>query len=760
MRLEIVFVVLADQAKLGPVVVASRDGDGLLCRLRASDSRLRDEAAAINYKMKFRGEIDPGSEFWSRKELKKDMEDLEQGQALSELENMFKDGQIQPEEVQIFEPNENKELWSRRVHALDRIAKRVPVTNDTPAYTEYVSAPHVQHIFARYSDGRHDSLFRTVDRLKLTKSILESYVDTGRLKECGIIKECMALHDASRSSSWDRGKLLKCWVHPFCGVAASDIGQITMSADTEQGETHNGVWRRRAMPFYKRPFVQPLQRVADYFGEKIGLYFCFLGYYTYGLVIPAVVGLVSFILTYSDSPTHTGFDYQDEFTVVYCFLVMMWTVIFAKFWKQENRIVVLKWGMVNFEEDAPERPQFHGRMRLSVANNQMERHYPAWRRRAATIMAYSVIFFAIVVLCAILEELFIIRHLLVDEQKYSWGKTFFAFSVAVMIQILGGIFEKIAGTLNDWENHRTEIDYDDNLIFKMFVFEMFNSYGVLYYTAFAKQYTYGCDDKDCMGELRILMICIFIVRMMMNVVEIGFPLFTIALKNKLESHAMAQGKKTDNGSVNPIFLQVQGSSSMAGDDADSESLMADKVPAFEEEAPLFEYDDTFSDYAEMTIQYGFVVLFTAAFPLAPLCALIENIIEIRVDAFKLCSLTQRPDAKGAEDIGTWGTFLNLFGILGILTNAALIAFTTNDLAEYTMPTRVLVFVVVEHVLLGCKYALEYAIDDVPGWVDDQIKRNSFIEAKHIFGVDDEVEEDTSRNTTAAEFISTGTMIQQ
>jgi len=34
------------------------------------------------------------------------------------------------------------------------------------------------------------------------------------------------------------------------------------------------------------------------------------------------------------------------------------------------------------------------------------------------------------------------------------------------------------------------------------------------------------------------------------------------------------------------------------------------------------------------IQYGFVTLFVSAFPLAPLLALINNVFEIRLDAYK------------------------------------------------------------------------------------------------------------------------------
>ena len=42
------------------------------------------------------------------------------------------------------------------------------------------------------------------------------------------------------------------------------------------------------------------------------------------------------------------------------------------------------------------------------------------------------------------------------------------------------------------------------------------------------------------------------------------------------------------------------------------------------------------------IQYGFVTLFVAAFPLAPLLALLNNVFEIRLDAYKYTTQMRRP----------------------------------------------------------------------------------------------------------------------
>lgn len=56
-------------------------------------------------------------------------------------------------------------------------------------------------------------------------------------------------------------------------------------------------------------------------------------------------------------------------------------------------------------------------------------------------------------------------------------------------------------------------------------------------------------------------------------------------------------------------------------------------------------------FSTAVIQFGFVSLFVASFPLAPLLALLNNIIEIRLDAKKFITELRRPDAMRAKDIG-------------------------------------------------------------------------------------------------------------
>jgi len=65
------------------------------------------------------------------------------------------------------------------------------------------------------------------------------------------------------------------------------------------------------------------------------------------------------------------------------------------------------------------------------------------------------------------------------------------------------------------------------------------------------------------------------------------------------------------------------------------------------------FQGTYDDYLEIFIQFGYVFLFSAVYPMAALWALINNVIETRVDAFKLCRFLQRPFAHRVKDTGAW-----------------------------------------------------------------------------------------------------------
>jgi len=89
---------------------------------------------------------------------------------------------------------------------------------------------------------------------------------------------------------------------------------------------------------------------------------------------------------------------------------------------------------------------------------------------------------------------------------------------------------------------------------------------------------------------------------------------------------------------------------------------------------------------------------------------------------------QRPPALQARHIGTWELILNILGIMTVITNAFVLAFTSNYVSELITnltPTksdeeilagRLILVIVFEHVVIGFKTLFAVAIPDVPASV--------------------------------------------
>ena len=70
-------------------------------------------------------------------------------------------------------------------------------------------------------------------------------------------------------------------------------------------------------------------------------------------------------------------------------------------------------------------------------------------------------------------------------------------------------------------------------------------------------------------------------------------------------------------------------------------------------------------------------MFVAAFPLGPLFALLNAIVEVRVDAINFVSQFRRPDSARAEDIGAWFRIMEGVTKISVLVNAFVLAFTSE-----------------------------------------------------------------------------------
>jgi len=161
--------------------------------------------------------------------------------------------------------------------------------------------------------------------------------------------------------------------------------------------------------------------------------------------------------------------------------------------------------------------------------------------------------------------------------------------------------------------------------------------------------------------------------------------------------------------------------------------MEKDLPKYEREYQLNQHEGTIDEYSEMVIQYGYITLFAAAFPLAPLLAVLNNCVEMRSDTWKWMTSYNKPVPRGAVDIGAWYTILEVLGILSVVTNCLLIAYSFPTLfILFGNPYYTLAFVVIlEHVIFVVKYLIALFVPDVPEEIRKILAKQYYVQQQII-----------------------------
>ncbi|XP_050678239.1 anoctamin-4 [Leptidea sinapis] len=474
----------------------------------------------------------------------------------------------------------------------------------------------------------------------------------------------------------------------------------------------------RPCKWYKK---QPLWLVRRYFGEKIALYFCWLGFYTKMLYAPAIVGTLCFLYglasmdsgdnipskeicdtsgpgnitlcplcdkacqyqRLSDSCLFAKLTYlfDNPATVFFAIFMSFWATTFLELWKRKQFVLRWEWDLGGVDQDEDPRPEFEASVktyRTNPVTREKEPFLPPWQKTMRYVATSSAVLFMIAVVIGAVLGTIIYRISMVSVIYGGSGfflkrhaKIFTAMTAALinltMIMILTRIYGKVAVFLTNIENPRTQTEYEDSYTFKIFFFEFINFYSSLIYIAFFKGRFYDypgddqarkseffklkgdiCDPAGCLSELCIQLAIIMIGKQCFNnFVELGYPKLHNWWRQRSHRAVTRDPQKPHMAWEQDYHLQDPGRLAL------------------------------FDEYLEMILQFGFVTLFVAAFPLAPLFALLNNIAEIRLDAYKMVTQARRPLAERVEDIGAWYGILKGITYAAVVSNAFVIAYTSD-----------------------------------------------------------------------------------
>lgn len=497
------------------------------------------------------------------------------------------------------------------------------VSNIMP-YIPYVSSK--QDIYETYNG----SVLKDIDRIRLMEEIIRAHIKVEALVKYGIALDFYPLHELKELES----------------IKSHLLGFNIQKIDAE--------------------------KMRNYLGEKFCLYFLWLEFYANELFNLGLLGVGVWIYSkFYGQEDHESSLYK-WIELIFAVLVCIWCAMFIIRWQRKSNFLALKFGTKNCKQKEIERDQFIGKLVRNPITNELEKTFDHKTKLQRQILTSLTTFFMVGLVVSFTLSLFFYRALLIQGGQRGWGPMLIATLNTLQIYIMNLVYDSMAIKLNNWENHKTETEYENGLIVKKVGYQFVNYFISLYYIAFIKEHWDGCDNNNCMKELSYNLWVMFGLNMIFNIIEIGMPVIKARTQWNAEEkkvQKMVQEGKAARLEISPAEMQGK-----------QEILVV------------------LNEYLEVVMNLGYIIFFCVAFPLGPAIYWLFNVLEIKGDAYKFFTLCKRPFPREAENIGVWDDILKFLSIVGVITNTALMIFTAN-IFDLPLEDRWRVFIIVEHLMI-------------------------------------------------------------
>ncbi|CAG8597734.1 22952_t:CDS:2 [Cetraspora pellucida] len=458
-----------------------------------------------------------------------------------------------------------------------------------------------------------------------------------------------------------------------------------------------------------------LLRLRNHFGEKIAYYFAFLQFYCKWLVMPAIAGLVTY---------YSGAQYSIPFSI----FTVIWSVTFVEFWRRKEYELAVWWGVRHFSRIERRRTEFREEcfIKNPVTGEQVP-YFSPWRRWLRRTLAAPVILIFSITLS--LSLLFYIMIEVIMSEYYSGpfrDQLIFLPTIiyCLLIPTLNSFYINVAKRLNDYENYETESSYEFNLTQKICVANFLISYlSILFigwiYVPFSTEIGYFFQELFNRFGFSMTIKKVGPERL---VTELKYFVLTAQVLNLFMELILPYLIRF--GSFSMKRIKNNGATKDGGRNEDESAFL--KRVRKEVKLPVYKI---YEDYAEMVTQYGYVCLFSTVWPLTPLFALINNWIELRSDAIKICEHTRRPIPRRADSIGPWLDNLVILTWFSSITNPSFIYIYHPDNKVLTSPLSVVVVIALiwftEHIFNVVHYVIKQMLEALPSAADDLVQKEEY-----------------------------------
>lgn len=458
------------------------------------------------------------------------------------------------------------------------------------------------------------------------------------------------------------------------------------------------------------PSLTNFEDLNDYFGGKITIYFIFMAFYATSIMIQSLIGLSIFILVvciYNTVNQHNQNIFMILITVleyVLGFISMIWSGMFFLLWNRKERDFQLNLGSQR-ELDPKVRIGFNSfNYKRSLFDDFINNKSQFTKKTRAKIFAAMLI----TLLCygvsfGLMIGVFYLKNYILDLWEGSDTKVFSGKQNVInlieifKIIIFDLIFKRIARKLSLWIDFKYNRDFENFYIIFVSFFSFLNNFFPIFFIFLFKDRWMGCSNtstntdsieiSSCLLEGEnffeiyiIVILFIQIIRMIYTFYRIRWQIYQQNKKKEEIQKKKVVVKAPENNHFFKLYNKFNEQKDPSNTIDENQNEYQNLNTYIEEQIHLQisndddETDPTLDQFFEVFIWFSALACFSLLFPLCWLIAFFIIISEIYLDKLVYFNLMRRPSPIGETKFGTWIIIMKIVTLLGVLTNAYILAF--------------------------------------------------------------------------------------
>ncbi|KAG7393015.1 hypothetical protein PHYPSEUDO_013503 [Phytophthora pseudosyringae] len=588
--------------------------------------------------------------------------------------------------------------------------------------------------------------FRSLQRQQVILSIIQRKINLQKHLTNGNITTIFPLHDAMGCRNiirhWGYTDSFQRIFQPFAG---NSLEQFFLER--------------------KRHQYEMLWPLLTYFGEKHAFYYAFVTFYTVWLLPIALIGATCQMLWLANNVRFVA--------PLFAIVVSIWATLMVERWKRKRSEIQRKFG--HFRRNrSEETPGFYGDFQVETttirAKSAVDVSFP---RALQLVRIYSGIpllmtmaVAAVVIFVAVKTNT---ASSVIVHNAMPWLPALLVPYVvplvnAISMLLLDNWYTQLARALTTWENHRTVWEFESMLAGKLFSFKFLNAFISLFWIAFVDQNA---------AALRKQLLIIMGVRQLWNSIKRDvLPMLHVRFRWKSAgfrfrpSSSVPRAKHCWSLSSHEWYGAELPHATTATSSREGNSLRPPPIVLVQE--LMYPHDFLMGKQMEVVLQFGYVTMFVSVLPVAPLFALLSNVVATRLDVLSCTQAKRRPPFESETEVSTFMSILEFMSFAAVAVNCAVLFFTTRSdfesLIQVVCPswrdgesaadsssvyvTELWLLLVIEHVVLGTKALLSLVIDDSALWVRLDEDQTDEEEKKRMLGVNSPSNPSTARSASA------------